>query len=132
MIRLVILGCVDRTRKYLDYIKTKSDFIKLTAIADPNLIRRKNIGSEFNVPSENIFTTSEELLSHDIDADAVLIANPDKFHFCSSMKSLDKGWNILLEKPIACTDKECEKIAHKAKAKKRTAGVCNVMSSFPY
>ena len=41
------------------------------------------------------------------EADAVIISLPDRLHHKSCMMALEKGYHVLLEKPIGCTWKEC-------------------------
>lgn len=47
------------------------------------------------------YLTWEEALSGEIFADAVVNSTPDRIHYASTMKALDRGYHVLLEKPMA-------------------------------
>jgi predicted dehydrogenase len=48
------------------------------------------------------------------------------------MKALEMGYDVLLEKPIAPTEKECRDILAMAKKTGRIVGVCHVLRYAPY
>jgi predicted dehydrogenase len=62
----------------------------------------------------------------------VIIATPDQLHTAPSLKALDAGYDVLLEKPIAPTEEECRQILAKAKETGRIVGVCHVLRYTPY
>ena len=66
------------------------------------------------------------------EADAVIIATPDNLHYKPCMQALAAGYDVLLEKPIAQTAKECTDILHQARKYGRLVGVCHVLRYAPY
>ena len=46
-------------------------------------------------------------LAAGVEADAVIISLPDRLHYRSCVMALQKGYHVLLEKPIGCTWGEC-------------------------
>ena len=68
------------------------------------------------MPEDGFFTSEEEFFSKGKIADALVIATLDDIHYRQTMRALDLGYDILLEKPIAMTLRECEDIRDKAKA----------------
>ena len=81
--------------------------MKFTAVADPNKERRDFFVKRFKIPPQNVFETYDALLDKPQLADAIINTLPCRFHYDSTMKSLDKGYHILLEKPVSHTPEEC-------------------------
>lgn len=131
MISFAIIGAGDRARKLMEFARRNPARVTVTAVADPNAVHRNRMAQTFGIPDSRCFTDWKELLAQDKIADAMLIATPDRLHYEPAMRSLDKGYHLLLEKPIACTLEHCTDIAAKARDKGLLAGVCHVMRYFP-
>lgn len=84
--------------------------MKIVGVADKNQLRLKSMAEDHDVPEENRFTDWKEALNKTKFADAVIISLPDNLHYDPCMKALSMGYHILLEKPIAPTEKECTDI----------------------
>ena len=88
--------------------------VNLVAIADlnPEIGEQmaKNYGAKY-------YKDYQEMLDKE-QIDVVTIAVPTKFHKPVALACIEKGINILLEKPIAGTVKEAEEIVAAAKLKK--------------
>ena len=67
-------------------------------------------------PDVKVSDDSEEVFS-DPDIDAVIVSTPVKSHFDLSVKSLEAGKHILVEKPMATTVDEVEEIGRLAEEK---------------
>lgn len=78
----------------------------LVAVADPDKEKAKKIGERFHC--DYYFNSSE--LFNQKDIEAVSICVPDKYHLEPAIAAAKAGKHILLEKPIARTVKEAEKI----------------------
>lgn len=48
-------------------------------------------------------------------ADAVIITMPDDLHYEPVMQALAKGYDVLLEKPMAQTEQQCRNILAQVK-----------------
>ena len=75
--------------------------ITVAAVADKRADRLAHAGKQLNVPQDMLFETAEALLSQDKMADAAIIATQDRDHFGHVMLALEKGYDVLLEKPIS-------------------------------
>lgn len=64
-------------------------------------------------------------------ADAIIICSPDNSHFEQTIRALDMGYNVLLEKPIAQTWEQCTAIARKARERALIVGVCYPLRYHP-
>ena len=87
--------------------------INLVAVADLN----KEIGEPVAASCKcKYYTDYKEMLANE-KIDIVTIAVPTKFHKDVALACIEKGINILLEKPIAGTVEEANEIVTAAKAK---------------
>ena len=131
-VKIAVIGAGNRARKYLEYAVMHPDELNIVAIVDPVEIRLDQLSDKFNIPSENRFHDYHDFFKANLDLEAVMICTPEDKHFEPAMMAIDKGYNILLEKPIAQTLEQCEAIANGARAKKLKVGVCHVLRFHPY
>jgi predicted dehydrogenase len=107
----IIMGVGSRGREcYGAYALRHPDRIKFIAVADPNEGRCKIFQKEHNIPDDMAFSSWEELLEKGKIADVAFITTPDRMHYKPAMKSLELGYDILLEKPIAPVLEEAQSI----------------------
>ena len=102
-IRLIILGYGIRGRTYAAYAMAHPGEYKVVGIAEP-------FGEVPDTVGCRTWKGWREALESDVEADAVVIALPDRLHHDSCIKALERGCHVLLEKPIGCTWEECESI----------------------
>jgi len=81
---------------------------EIVAICDKDLAKAKNIGKKYSI--KKIYKTHEELLADNPDVNAVIISTPTDTHMDISIKCLEAGKHILVEKPIALDLKEAARI----------------------
>jgi len=92
----------------------------VTFAVDISAERRDFVQSLF--PEIQVSNDAEKIFS-DPDIDAVVIATPVKSHFDLSVKALEAGKHILVEKPMATTVNEVEEIGRLAEEKNLIAMV---------
>jgi predicted dehydrogenase len=78
------------------------------------------------------FTSGEELFQASPEADILLICTQDEYHFDQSMKALNQGYDILLEKPVSNNLDEVLQIQKTAKKLNRRVVVCHVLRYTPF
>ena len=83
----------------------------LLGVYDIDLKKAKEIASEFNT---SYFEDMNSLLNQ---TDAVSLVVPTSLHFSVGKKILEKGINLLIEKPITKTVKQAEKLVSLAREK---------------
>ena len=127
--KIAIMGFGGRGETYAHFTKYYGH--EVCAICDPDLKKKKYAMEEYGVASENYFTTEEEFFSKGKIADALVIATLDDIHQRQTMKALEIGYDILLEKPIAMTKEHCIEIRDKAKELNRKIVVCHVLRYAP-
>lgn len=128
----IILGAGNRGRNYAGYARRYPESFKIVGVAEPSEARRNSMGKNYSIPEENRFIDYNELFKKPKLADAVVISTPDNLHYEPCMKALELGYDVLLEKPIAPTERECRAILRQAEKYNRVVAVCHVLRYAPY
>lgn len=126
-IKVVLLGAGDRGTIYANYIKRNNDEIEIVAVAEPIKERRENIVNMFNISEDRAFLSWDDALEVGNIGDVVIVTTQDQMHYEPTMKALELGYHILLEKPMSPNLKECIEMVNKAEEKKRHLLVCHVL-----
>ena len=132
-IKMVIIGCGARGKEtYGRYAMKENSGLSIVAVCDNDPIKLASAKEEFGLSSEVCYQNYNELFSLGKIADCVVIANYDQEHFDATMKAIDLGYDILLEKPISHSLEECIKIRDFANKKNVKVTVCHVMRYTSY
>lgn len=123
--KFVLIGAGSRGMTYGPWAKDHG--IDIAAIAEKRPDRLKSAADRLDVPEEMRFPDAEPLFALGKIADAAIIATMDRDHYGHVMAALDCGYDILLEKPISPSAKECLAIEKKANALGRKITVCHVL-----
>jgi predicted dehydrogenase len=128
----IVLGAGNRGNIYGSYAAAYPQNLDIIGVAEPIAIRIERFSATHNITRENQFDTWEKVFSKPKFADAVIITTPDHLHYEPCMKALAMGYDILLEKPISPSEKECRNILKLAQKKGRIVAVCHVLRYAPY
>ncbi|TZF82525.1 Gfo/Idh/MocA family oxidoreductase [Pedobacter sp. BS3] len=128
----ITLGAGSRGNVYGGFALRFPDQLDIIGVAEPIKIRNDRYAAKHKIADENRFDTWEQVFTRPKFADAIIISTPDKLHYAPCMKALAMGYDILLEKPIAPTEKECRDILALAKKTGRIVAVCHVLRYSPY
>lgn len=128
----VTLGAGSRGNVYGGFAEKFPGQVDIIGVAEPIELRRNRYKEKHNIPAENIFNTWEDVFKKPKFADAVIITMPDNLHYEPCMKALQMGYDVLLEKPIAQTEKQCRNILAMTKKTGRIVAVCHVLRYAPY
>ncbi len=132
-IRIAAIGCGNRSLVYLSLLMMHyADKYEITALADPVEERRDLIASYQTGGDIRHFDNADDFLKEERMADAVIIATQDDFHFEPAMKALEKGYDLILEKPISNSLDETFILEKRAKDLKRNVLVCHVLRYTPF
>lgn len=123
----IILGVGSRGCIYANAMGKMPEKFNVVALADPLKSHRTTVQGWFNIPEENCFDSWEDLLNKPKMADFAIIATQDNMHLAPTLKAIELGYNILLEKPVAQTAEECAAIAVAAEKKGVKVLVCHVL-----
>ena len=125
---VAVLGAGNRGREaYGYYILEHPGDIKAVAVAEPDVEKRKRFSEEHNIRDELQFSSWEQLLERDKLADGIIIATLDNMHVEPVMQAMDRGYKILLEKPIAPALKDIKRIYNKYKKTESRVLVAHVL-----
>ena len=102
-VRAIILGYGIRGRAYAAYAKTHPEDFIIAGLADPVA----EFPADIDCPT---WKSWEDALDSGTPADAVIIALPDALHMDVCIKALERGFHVLLEKPIGCSWAECQTV----------------------
>ena len=128
----ITLGAGGRGNVYGNYGLQFPKELNIIGVAEPIAIRNKRYAEKHTIVDKNRFDTWEHVFDRPKFADAVIISTPDDLHYGPCMKALEMGYDVLLEKPIAPTEKECLDILNLANKTGRIVAVCHVLRYAPY
>jgi len=124
---IAIIGAGSRGYGYGKLASSLGGKCKVVAVAEPRDFFRKRAAEEFGIAPENVFKDWKELAKRPRLADAVVVATQDKMHVEPALAMIKKGYNVMLEKPMAPTEAECRKIVKAATEKGVIFAVCHVL-----
>jgi predicted dehydrogenase len=126
-IRVCLIGAGQRGTQLARQLNSFSGKVKLVAVADPRVEVRSTIANEFSLPVGSCFAGWEELIKSGIPCDAVIIATLDNQHTRPVLASLEQGWDILLEKPVADSFEDVQRIEKARESSGRIISVCQTL-----
>jgi predicted dehydrogenase len=91
---------------------------KLAALVSSDRVKLEEMGEKYRVDRRYSYEQYDEMLKSG-EVDAVYIALPNSLHAEYSIRAAQAGVHVLVEKPMAVTEEQCERMAHAA----RDAGV---------
>lgn len=130
---VAIIGAGDRGKdRYGAYILERPDRIKVVAVAEPNPIKRHEIAVRHQLGTSQLFESWEALLAQEKFCDGVLITTSDDLHFQPVKIALEKGYHVLLEKPMSNKLEEVLAIGDAARQAVGQILVCHVLRYTPF
>ncbi len=109
MIKFAVIGQGHIGKRHAEMIRRNKDS-ELIAVCD--ILPKKELGlEEIEVP---FFSHIDELLEADLDIDVICICTPNGYHAEYAKKALNAKKHVVLEKPIALTKSDAEKIVFKS------------------
>lgn len=142
MLKVGLIGIGFMGRGHLDnYIRLESEGfpVKLVAICDidPDKFQGKflpgnlNVGmGKYDFSKYNLYTNIDEMLDKEL-LDYVDIALPTYLHAEASIKALDRGINVLCEKPMALNSDQCAAMAEAAKRNGKKLMIAQCLRFWP-
>jgi predicted dehydrogenase len=128
LIDAILIGAGYRgTETYGAYALKNPKRLKFIAVAEPRKAWRERFAQLHDIPPRNCFKSWEELLKKKQFARTAFICTPDQMHTDPALAALQRGYDVLLEKPMASTLKDCLKLVKKAKETKRQLQICHVL-----
>jgi predicted dehydrogenase len=112
-----IVGCgaVAVKRHIPGFIRLKKDVV-LQAVCDKNEDLAKEAARKYNIP--RTYQSLSQMLSEE-SLDIVDICTPPQIHAPLAIEALEHGCHILLEKPMALTTADCERMLRASRKHRR-------------
>ena len=128
-----IVGFGGRANAYLTALEENyQDRFELIAVAEPDKRKQQRIKQKYGLKDENIFDTDVEFCKQERLSDVVMITTQDRLHYQEVIQLLDKGYDIILEKPIAATLQEVLSLKEISKKyPNQLVAVCHVLRYSP-
>ena len=115
-----------------DYAERHPEKMRYIAVAEPRRDARERFARAHGIPDELCFESWEELMARPQLAQVMVNTSIDSVHYSSTMAALERGYDVLLEKPIATTLVETVRVAQTAKELGRGVWVCHTMRYAPF
>jgi predicted dehydrogenase len=97
----------------------------VVAVAEPDPCRREAIREAHGIPVEQCYASWEELMAQPRLADVALNTTMDREHVRSAITAMERGYHMLLEKPMATSLEDCIEIDRVRRETGRIVSVCH-------
>ncbi len=131
-ITAVIVGGGHRAVIYADYSLKHPDELKIVGIADPDPERREMCRLKYGFDKAHCFESAAELAAVPRFADAVINGTMDHQHYDTSVPLLEKGYDMLLEKPFAVSEDEMRRLLDVIRKNGNKVMICHVLRYAPF
>jgi predicted dehydrogenase len=101
------------------------------AVAEPDSRRRRSVAELHGIPPELQFGDWQEMLAQPKLADVLVNTTMDREHVASACLAMERGYHMLLEKPIATTLADAAKIDRVRRETGRIVSVCHSLRYHP-
>ncbi len=130
--RVLLVGAGIRGEIYGHWIAEHPHRARVVAVAEPHSGRRAAAAATHGLPSSAVFADWRDVAKGPRVADAVIITTQDADHVEPAVAFAEAGYAILLEKPIAPTEKECRRVIEAVRRGGVVFGACHVLRYAPY
>ena len=128
--RFVLIGAGQRGMIYAKYAHEKGH--EIAAVAELNAEKREIARQELDIPENRCYDSAEALLAQPCLGEAAIIATLDRAHYSQAVPAMEKGYHLLLEKPISPVPEETLAIAETAERLGKHVVVCHVLRYSPF
>ena len=119
--RVAVVGCGAICGNHINAIIGSGE--ELVALCDINADASRAAAEKFSL-NVNVYTDYEEMLDRE-KPDSVHICTPHYLHAKMSIAALERGINVLCEKPLCINRTEMEEVLRAAKKSSAAFGVCH-------
>lgn len=127
MKKVAVLGYGGRGFTYTFLCRMMKKDYEIVAVIDTSKDKLNSAKNFAKLKDENLFDNFEKFLESPKIADWLFVCTQDSLHIKHTIPAMKKGYNILLEKPIACTPEDCLAIEKASKEYNVKVAVCHVL-----
>lgn len=128
MLTVSLLGAGNRgLDTYATIAQQEFDDVKFVCCIDQDEERLTQFRKRFGVPEEALYRSPEEFFSKPKQSELLIIATHDTSHYMLAKEALLKGYDLILEKPVALHVRDLLELEQLSKELGRTVIVCHVL-----
>lgn len=131
-VKVALIGAGLRGINYMDYALQHPHEMEVVAVAEPNRQRREQFQERHGLEDAACFENWNDFFTAPKVADAVFICTQDKQHFEPTMRALETGYHVLLEKPMSPDPEECIRMGEMASQAGLVFSICHVLRYAPF
>lgn len=132
-VEMLICGAGSRGHSvYGRYAQEKPELAKVVAVAEPNPGKAQIMVTEHGLHPSHVFSDWRELKGLPKLAQVAVVSTDDRDHLEPALFFLESGYHVLLEKPMAPSLVDCERIVEAAEKASGMSAVAHVLRYTPY
>ncbi|NKB68421.1 MAG: gfo/Idh/MocA family oxidoreductase [Candidatus Latescibacteria bacterium] len=131
-VRLAVVGAGARGSTYAGYAGSHPERAQIVAVAEPRPFYRQRLAHDHGIAVECVFADWRQLAQGPRLADAVILATQDALHVEPAVALAQRGYHLLLEKPMAPDASGCHQIYRAVKEAGVILAVCHVLRYTAY
>jgi predicted dehydrogenase len=129
----VLVGAGNRgALVYAEWAHRHPDRLRIVGVAEPDAGRRTAVAEAHRIPAEAVFADWRPCLEAPRRADVAIVATSDTLHVEPALAAVARGYDVLLEKPIAPTPADCVRVVTAAEAAGRLLQIGHVLRYTPF
>ncbi|SEG01807.1 Predicted dehydrogenase [Butyrivibrio sp. Su6] len=124
MINVAIVGTGNISNLHVQGLLEFPERCKIVALCDIYPNKAESIKEKYNLGSDvRVFADHKSMLASDVKIDLVHVCTPPYVHASISIDCMNAGKNVLVEKPMAASLEECDRMLEAEKKNNVTLGV---------
>ncbi|HBI57405.1 MAG TPA: oxidoreductase [Firmicutes bacterium] len=127
MLKIGLVGCGRISKKHIEAIAANEDICELVAVADLIPAKMETAAAMYNKKTgkqPRKYMDYKDMLKI-TDLDIIAIATESGYHAEHALASLEAGKHVLVEKPMALSTSDCNKMIASAEEKGLALGLCH-------
>ena len=123
MINVAIVGTGNISNAHIQGLLTFPERCKIVAMCDIYEEKAKELVQKYELKDVQTFDAHEKMLASGIKIDLVHICTPPSSHAEIAINCMNAGKNVLVEKPMAPSLKECDQMLEAERTKQGSYGM---------
>jgi predicted dehydrogenase len=124
-ITVAVLGAGARGQLFASLVAEHGDVARVVAVAEPRDAARRAFAARHRIDERAAFASWQAFVAEPRMCDAVVVSTMDQDHVGPATACLEKGYHLLLEKPMATTLEGCRAIGAAHRRAGTIASVCH-------
>ena len=126
------IGAIHRRAAFMDY---QIELVCGCFSVDPEI--SKSSGLSYFLPEDRIYSTYQEVFEHEMTLpegermDFVTIVTPNRWHFEPAMMALERGFHVVVDKPMTFSLEEAKQLQKKVEETGLVLALTHVYSAYP-